>query len=565
MRTTSIVLLASLCVCSYARAQTPADVVSPEDAAFNSLYEKLAVPKVTGKILHLSPDDLKSVDVSYTIVTPFAQLQQHKTVRPAPDGSFTLALDYPFPFQQVWVGYGDFFYAGICANQDLYIELDMEKIKAAKGVQFNGEGVRYLGTDGPLNTYLNNFILYRRNEQLELGGRVMSIMQKFGSNPDSLLQVYNRLNDSIRALGDSFIASNPSPYGWIIDNEQMSDYYGQLCIAYFGKRMPDSLWTRICRHKSYLMTNSGSTFYNYLTMYLNALPDAGGPVTWKDVAQLPDLMPDEQASIDSLRGSEKMPAPPENIKRWTRQLRPRMQSIAMNRRLAMEIHRLDSAFSPAKADFLKLRLSTSTDLVDQRAAMDHAVSSMRTSWCISVEEAERKQTTDKIEELNKALASTGGHAPHTSFGDPLIQTSFGASLYIARGKATDFLKALVQSFPGKAIIIDRWATWCGACLAEMPHSKELEGKSAGLPVVFVYLCTINGSTEDKWKSKVAELKQPGMHFLIDEAMDAEISRYFSFGGYPGYALIDKTGVYKPGAIRWMSEIGDRSALEELIK
>jgi hypothetical protein len=56
-----------------------------------------------------------------------------------------------------------------------------------------------------------------------------------------------------------------------------------------------------------------------------------------------------------------------------------------------------------------------------------------------------------------------------------------------------------------------------------------------------------------------------MHFLIDEAMDAEISRYFSFGGYPGYALIDKTGVYKPGAIRWMSEIGDRSALEELIK
>jgi hypothetical protein len=61
-----------------------------------------------------------------------------------------------------------------------------------------------------------------------------------------------------------------------------------------------------------------------------------------------------------------------------------------------------------------------------------------------------------------------------------------------------------------------------------------------------------------------ELKQPGVHILIDETLDADISNYFSFSGYPGHALIDKTGQYKPGAIESMSQIQNRDALATLI-
>ena len=98
----------------------------------------------------------------------------------------------------------------------------------------------------------------------------------------------------------------------------------------------------------------------------------------------------------------------------------------------------------------------------------------------------------------------------------------------------------------------------------MPHSKQLVETSKDLPVVFVYLCTINNSSEEKWKSKVVEIKQPGIHFLINEELDADISKYFSFSGYPGYAFIDKTGTYKPGAFKWMSEIENRESLLTLI-
>ncbi len=66
-------------------------------------------------------------------------------------------------------------------------------------------------------------------------------------------------------------------------------------------------------------------------------------------------------------------------------------------------------------------------------------------------------------------------------------------------------------------------------------------------------------------SVIGELKLPGIHFFIDETLDAELSKYFSFSGYPGYAFIDRNGVYKPGAIERVSNIKDRAALAALVK
>jgi thiol-disulfide isomerase/thioredoxin len=565
----SCLLLLLACFAVTAQAQAPSGIVAPEDAAFNTLYPNLSIPKVTGKLLNLSADELSKLTISYALVTNFAQSQVQKTVSPQPDGSFTLVLDYPLPYQQIWIEVGNFFYAGIYANKDLYLELDMNKIKAAKGVQFNGDGVRYLGTDGSLNEYLNNFMLYKRPEQLELSGKTWGLIQSYWTTRDSSkLLAYNKVFDSLTEIEDSYVAANPSPYSWILRNERMSNYYGLLCFAYSGKTMSDSLWKKIKQHKSYLVSNSGTSFYNYLSGYLTFLPGSRVSTGWKDVALLPNLDDTEKALIDSLKeGEKKQPADPytpENTKKWILKLQPRIQKIALMRSIEKSIQRIDSAFPSAKADFLKLRLNTSTDVNEQKIAMEHILGSMHTSWCIKEEKEQYKRAVDKIDEINKSLADSAGGSLYTSFGNPLIQTSFGASLYMASGKAMDFLAKLKKSFPGKAIIIDRWATWCGPCLAEMPHSKKLQEDSKDMPVVFVYLCTINGSTESKWKSKVAELKQPGMHFLIDETLDAELSHYFSFSGYPGYALIDKVGKYKPGAIKWISDIKSRDALAALI-
>jgi thiol-disulfide isomerase/thioredoxin len=496
------------------RCQIPSNEVAPEDAAFNAVYASRSVPKVTGKLLNLQAGEAKNLLITYSIVTPFAQMSNKKTIFAQPDGSFTLELDYAFPYQQIWFGVGNYFYAGLCANSDLYVELDLQKIRPIKdGVSYNGDGVRYLGTDGPLNVYLNNYILYKRPQQLDLSGKINMLMVSRAA-PDSLVLLYNGLYDSLGSIQAQYIAANPSPYSWMLENERLSEFYGLICTRYWGKTMDDALWQKIKQHKSFLVSNSGTTFYSYLAAYVQIMPGEKG----------------SNASLDRT------------------------------------VQRLDSLFPPAKADYVKLRMNTSTDVSEQKWGWEKIAASMKTPWCLSVEKKEWASTSAKLDEINQTLARSSGGSALASFGKPMIVTTFGASLYKAEPtKALDFVQKLKQSFPGKAIVIDRWATWCAPCLGEMPHSKELQEASKDLPVVFVYLCTTSNSSESKWKSKVVELKQPGIHFLIDEKLDADLSSYFSFNGYPGYALINKAGLYKPGAIQWMGQIQNKDALAALIE
>jgi thiol-disulfide isomerase/thioredoxin len=541
----------------HVKSQTPAHLTAPEDPGFNQFYLTRAIPKFSGKLLNVSDEELKKLTITYTLVTPLAAFQVKKTAHIKPDGSFSLVLDYALPFQQVWLSVGEIFHAGIYANKGLYVELDVKKIKEAKEVQFYGKGVRYLGPDGPLNDYLNNYALYQRAEQ-QL------------DSPIAAISGNNTLADPIKRIQETYIATNPSPYSWILENERLSDYYENILSNYRGKKMEDSLWQKISHHKSYLISNDGVLFYKYLIYYVSSLPGSPVTPTWKDVAADPGLDIAEKLIIDSLKNGETMqpvaPYTEENIKKWTGQLKARIQKIAFTRALNQNIHEIDSLFPSSKADFLKLGLDITTDLNEEKAVLDYVARSMHTPWCIKVLRNEYVNNARKIDEINKALASSAGGEARTSFGKPLIETSFGATLYKSPGiKAVDFLIKLKQSFPGKSIIIDRWATWCAPCLAAMPHSKKLHQESKNLPVVFVYLCTMNKSSEAKWKTKVMELKQPGFHFLIDETLDAEISNYFSFSGYPGYAFIDATGNYQPNALRNISDIANSDALSALIK
>ena len=41
----------------------------------------------------------------------------------------------------------------------------------------------------------------------------------------------------------------------------------------------------------------------------------------------------------------------------------------------------------------------------------------------------------------------------------------------------------IQSWPGKPLLINFWATWCGPCLREIPMLKELQASHSDLQVV----------------------------------------------------------------------------------
>jgi thiol-disulfide isomerase/thioredoxin len=503
-------------------AQFPEGTLSIEDPDFNKYFMNTAkIPIVKGKILNLSPEELRKINISYAIVTPLNEFHVNKVTNINSDGTFNLQLDYPFPYQQIWMSIGDTLYTCLYANSDLFIELDAAKVDRKKGIMFNGEGVKFLGNDGELTSFMNNHILFKRKEQLEIDKEIQTLMANRQLPMKEFIPKYDKLYSELQTIDNEFIKNNPSDYSWVIDNERMSHYYGELCVIHWGKTMSNELWEKVKNHKSYLTSNDGMQFYKYLYTYLSY---------YARVRQTNVIFSDTIFSINTLK----------------------------------TIKCLDSIFKPAKADLLKIKMS-SRDPKEQKIISELVLTHMSTDWCQNIVKAEYQKTIDQLKAINSILNQSKPITSITSFGQPVTELSFGAKLFKVNNiKAPELLANLKSSFNGKALFIDFWATWCAPCLSEMPYSKRLHTDTKALPIEFVYLCTSNNSGEDKWKTKIAELEIPGTHIFVEETIETELMNLFSMNGFPSYAFINASGVFVPDAIVRPS-ITNKSKIKELLE
>lgn len=138
--------------------------------------------------------------------------------------------------------------------------------------------------------------------------------------------------------------------------------------------------------------------------------------------------------------------------------------------------------------------------------------------------------------------------------------------YRKETKSPDLLSLLTSKYKGKVIYVDSWASWCGPCIVEMPHSVHLQEDYANQDVVFVYLCQPDNYKNDRAKSIILENQINGEHYLMNQQLASPTSYIFKYGGrLPSYLLINKNGeVVDDDAPRPSSkEIRDK--LNELLK
>lgn len=106
-----------------------------------------------------------------------------------------------------------------------------------------------------------------------------------------------------------------------------------------------------------------------------------------------------------------------------------------------------------------------------------------------------------------------------------------------------------NSLRGKAVVLEFWATWCGGCVANIPHLNALAQKFKGQPIQFV---SITDESEDVVARFLKEIPIDGW-----VALDSEDATFKAYGilGRPTTALIDSTGVLRAitGAVTSVNE------------
>ena len=94
----------------------------------------------------------------------------------------------------------------------------------------------------------------------------------------------------------------------------------------------------------------------------------------------------------------------------------------------------------------------------------------------------------------------------------------------------------LSELKGKVVVLDFWATWCGPCLASVPHMNEVARKYADKGVVIIGVCNKDGANK-----LLDTVEAKGIAYPVCVDSKGEINAAYAVDGFPDYYLIDRSG------------------------
>ncbi|HYH67317.1 MAG TPA: TlpA disulfide reductase family protein [Urbifossiella sp.] len=166
-------------------------------------------------------------------------------------------------------------------------------------------------------------------------------------------------------------------------------------------------------------------------------------------------------------------------------------------------------------------------------------------------EADRLLQTviDRYADL-KHVTTLGEEAERLRF--ELRHLTIGKTLPDPAGEDLDGKQLRLSDYRGKVTLVVFWAGWCGPCMGDVPHEKELLKQYEGKPFAIV---GINGDKDRATGKAVAEKAGiPWRSFADCERGNGPIAKQWNVDGWPTLYLLDGAGTirYKGGYLRTVS-------------
>lgn len=93
---------------------------------------------------------------------------------------------------------------------------------------------------------------------------------------------------------------------------------------------------------------------------------------------------------------------------------------------------------------------------------------------------------------------------------------------------------------GKVVVVDFYATWCGPCMAAIPHNNELLKRYKDQGLVLVGVCT-SSRGQEKMEQTV---KDRGIEYPTARDPQLANEKGWQVHYYPTYAIVDRKGVVR---------------------
>lgn len=101
----------------------------------------------------------------------------------------------------------------------------------------------------------------------------------------------------------------------------------------------------------------------------------------------------------------------------------------------------------------------------------------------------------------------------------------------------------LDSFKGRYLVLDFWATWCLPCLKEMPEFGALKQDFKDENIAFVSVCcsVTKEDTKEAWLNKVDTLKLSGLQLFTRNYGKSTFFKNLGVAGLPRFIIIDPEG------------------------